>query len=94
MTKCPMCSTKMKIEKKELEPGVYTTVEVCPKCADEWIGEKEYQKLYTLFKRRTFKVGGSVAVRIPQELAVALKIGSGDEVKFTLDGKKLIIETS
>jgi rRNA maturation protein Nop10 len=84
----------MKTEKKELEHGVYTKVEVCPKCADEWIDENEYKKLYTLFKRRTFKIGGSVAVRIPQELAVALKIGSGDEVKFTLDGKKLIIESS
>ena len=94
MANCPMCNTKMKKEKKEIEPGTYSKVEVCPKCSDEWIDEKEYKKLYALFKRRTFKIGGSLAVRIPRELAKVLQIHPGDEIKFSIQQNKIIIEPS
>jgi Zn-finger nucleic acid-binding protein len=87
-----MCKTRMKFELRELEPGTYSKVQVCPKCADEWLDEKEYRKLYSLFKRRTFKIGGSIAVRIPRELAKVLQLHAGDEVKFTVERKRIVIE--
>lgn len=94
MTNCPMCKTKMRREKKEIEPGTYSKVEICPKCSDEWIDEKEYKKLYDLFKRKTFKLGGSLAVRIPRELAKILQIHPGDEIKFSVQQNKIVIEPS
>jgi protein PhnA/antitoxin MazE len=30
-------------EQREIQKGFYTRVEVCPKCEDEWIDEKEYK---------------------------------------------------
>jgi hypothetical protein len=82
----------MKRELKELEPGTYSEVEVCPKCADAWVDEKEYEKLYNLFKRRTFRIGGSLAVRIPGELAKLLEIHPGDEVRFIVKKNRILIE--
>src|SRR5659263_455487 len=91
MTKCPLCETEMKKERKEIEKGVWVTVEVCPQCKDEWIDEKEHDRLVDLFKRKTFNLGGSIAVRIPKEIADALSIHEGTEVNFSLQDKKIII---
>ena len=44
-----------------------------------------------LFKRKTFDLGGSVAVRIPKEVADALSIGAGTSVDFTVRDWKMII---
>ena len=92
MTKCPSCNSNMKKERKEIEPGVFAMVEICPKCKDDWIDEKEYSRLYKLFKRKAFKVGGSIAVRIPKEISDAIPIHEGDEVSFKVSKGKIIIE--
>ncbi len=91
MTKCPLCETDMKTERKEIEKGVWATVEVCAQCKDEWIDEKEHDMLVDLFKRKTFNLGGSIAVRIPKEIADALSIKEGTEVNFSVQNKKIII---
>jgi AbrB family looped-hinge helix DNA binding protein len=91
MTKCPLCETEMRKERKEIEKGVWATVEVCPHCKDEWIDEKEHDRLVDLFKRKTFNLGGSIAVRIPKEIADALSIQEGTEVNFSVQDKKIII---
>jgi antitoxin MazE len=44
-----------------------------------------------LFKRKTFNLGGSIAVRIPKEIADAIYIHEGTEVNFSLKDKKIII---
>ena len=67
-------------------------VEVCPKCKDDWIDEKEYTKLYKLFRRKAFKVGGSIAVSIPKEISDAIPIHEGNEVSFKVTKGKIIIE--
>ena len=90
MTKCPLCETEMRNERKEIDKGVWATVEVCPQCK-EWIDEKEHDKLVDLFKRKTFNLGGSIAVRIPKEIADALSIQEGTEVNFSIQDKKIII---
>ena len=69
MSSCPICGTPMNKEKREIQKGVFALVEVCPKCKDEWIDENGYEELYNIFTRKTFKIGGSIAVRIPKELA-------------------------
>jgi AbrB family looped-hinge helix DNA binding protein len=47
--------------------------------------------LVDLFKRKTFNLGGSIAVRIPKEIADALSIQEGTEVNFSVQDKKIII---
>jgi len=91
MTKCPVCATEIRKERKEIEKGVWATVEICPKCKDEWIDEKEHDRLVDLFKRKTFNIGGSIAVRIPKEIVDALSIREGAEVNFSVYDKKIII---
>ncbi|UCH88398.1 MAG: zf-TFIIB domain-containing protein, partial [Thermoplasmata archaeon] len=63
MTRCPECRKNLKKERREISPGIYAQVEVCTKCKDEWLDESEYEKLRALFKRKVFKIGGSLAVR-------------------------------
>lgn len=90
--KCPICETPMKKEKRELQKGIFATVEVCPKCEDEWIDEKGYETLYNLFTRKTFKIGGSLAIRIPKEIADVIGLKEGSDVKVAVREKKIVIE--
>ncbi|BAI62159.1 conserved hypothetical protein [Methanocella paludicola SANAE] len=93
MTLCPICDTPMKKEKRELRKGIYALVEVCPKCEEEWVDEKEYQDLYEqMFTRKTFKIGGSLAIRIPKEIANITGLKEGTDVKIDVKDKKIIIE--
>jgi len=79
---CPLCKTQMRKEPTEIEKGVRITVKVCPQCKDQWINETDHDRLVDLFKRKTFNLGGSIAVRIPKEIADALSIKEGTEVNF------------
>ncbi len=70
----------------------FALVEVCPKCEDEWIDEKGYEALYNLFTRKTFKIGGSLAIRIPKEIANVVGLKEGAGVKLAVMEKKIVIE--
>ncbi len=94
MTTCPICETPMKKEKREIHKGIFARVEVCPKCEDEWIDEKGYEALYNLFTRKTFKIGGSLAVRIPKEIANVIGLKEGSDVKVAVKEKKIVIEAA
>lgn len=94
MTTCPICDTPMKKEKRELQKGIFARVEICPKCEDEWIDEKGYEALYNLFTRKTFKIGGSLAIRIPKEIANVIGLKEGSEVKVAVKEKKIVIEAA
>lgn len=92
MAKCPLCKGELVREKREIKKGIFAEVEVCPKCEDEWIDETEYEKLRELFKRKAFNLGGSIAVRLPKEIADALDIHEGTAVNFTVTkGDKVVI---
>ncbi|MCZ7362471.1 MAG: AbrB/MazE/SpoVT family DNA-binding domain-containing protein [Candidatus Methanoperedens sp.] len=82
----------MNKEKWELQKGIFAQVEVCPKSEDEWIDKKGYEALYNLFTRKTFKIGGSLAVRIPKEIADIIGLKEGSDVKVALKEKKIVIE--
>ncbi|MBU3966685.1 MAG: AbrB/MazE/SpoVT family DNA-binding domain-containing protein [Euryarchaeota archaeon] len=86
--------TAVKKEKRELQKGILAKVEICPKCEDEWIDEKGYEALYNLFTRKTFKIGGSLAVRIPKEIANVIGLKEGSEVKVAVKEKKIVIEAA
>ncbi len=92
MSSCPICNTPMKKERREIEKGIYAHVEVCPKCEDEWIDEKGYEMLYQMFTRKTFKIGGNLAIRILKELAIVMGMKEGTDVKIAVKDKKLVIE--
>ncbi len=92
MSNCPECGQPLGKEKRELSPGVYADVEICSQCEDEWIDEDEYEKLRSLFKRKAFKIGGSLAVRIPKEIADAVGLHDGDEMNISIANHKVIIE--
>ncbi len=94
MSTCPICETPMKKEKREIQKGIFAQVEVCPKCEDEWIDEKGYEALYDLFTRKAFRIGGSLAIRIPKELANLIGLKEGSEVKLAVKDKKIVIETT
>jgi len=36
----------MKKEQREIQKGIFAQVEVCPKCEDEWIDEKEFDVIW------------------------------------------------
>lgn len=95
MAACPFCDTELIKEKREIEKGIYAAVEVCPKCRDEWVDEKEHDRLVELFKRKAFNLSGSIAVRLPKEIADALEIKEGTELTFTVSkDKKILISKS
>ncbi|MFA4936411.1 MAG: AbrB/MazE/SpoVT family DNA-binding domain-containing protein [Candidatus Methanoperedens sp.] len=82
----------MKKEKREIQKGIFALVEVCPKCEDEWIDEKGYEALYNLFTRKTFKIGGSLAILIPKEIADVIGLKEGADVRLAVKEKKIVIE--
>jgi len=92
MSKCLNCDRTLVKEKREISPGIFAQVEVCPKCNEEWVDEKEYEKIRALFKRKAFKVGGSLAVRIPKEIADIVGLGPGADLSIKTKGQKIIIE--
>jgi antitoxin MazE len=53
---------------------------------------KAYEDLYQYHSRKAFKIGGSLAVRIPKQLAEVAGIKEGTRVKFAIKDKKLVIE--
>ena len=92
MSACPICNTPMKKERKEIEKGIYAQVEVCPKCQDDWLDLKAYDKLYQYYNRKTFKIGGSLAVRIPKQFADIVGLKEGMRVKFEIKDNKIVME--
>lgn len=92
MTKCPECGHRLKKEKREISTGMYAQVEVCPDCSDEWLDEDEYEALRSLFRRRAFRAGGSLAVRLPKEIAELVGVEDGEELAISAKGGKIIIE--
>ncbi len=81
----------MKKEQREIQKGIFAQVEVCPQCEDEWIDKKGYDSLYQMFTRKTFKIGGSLAVRIPKELARVIGLKEGTDITLAVKDKKLVL---
>lgn len=74
------------------KPNLISGFYCLPSLLDEWIDEKGYEALYNLFTRKTFKIGGSFAIRIPKEIASAVGLKEGAGVRLGVEKKKIIIE--
>ena len=62
MTKCPFCENEMKEKMIEFRKGVCIKGEICPSCGEEWISEREFDKIpvVKLERRKIFKHGAAL----------------------------------
>lgn len=103
MDKCHVCGSEMKKEKVKVKLGDQN-IEVngvrCAKCGEVLLDPEQAQKLLALNKlyagveAKVGTLGKSLIVRIPADIREYLKLGKGDKLVFTTDGKKLIVKKS
>lgn len=103
MDKCHVCGSEMKKEKVTVKLGDQS-IEVngvrCAKCGEALLDPEQAQKLLALNKlyagieAKVGTLGKSLIVRIPADVREYLKLGKGDKLVFTTDGKKLVLEKS
>lgn len=95
MHACLKCGGRLKKAPREIEKGVTVEAWVCTKCAKGvYLDMQQYGSFYEAVQRRAFKVGGSLAIRLPKELARAARIKEGTPVVFRREGTRLIIEAA
>jgi YgiT-type zinc finger domain-containing protein len=103
MDKCHVCGSVMKEEKVKVKLGDQT-IEVdgvrCAKCGVVMLDPEQAQRLFALNKlyvgveAKVGALGKSLVVRIPADVRDFLKLGKGDKLVFTTDGKRLVLEKS
>ncbi|MEE8167749.1 MAG: YgiT-type zinc finger protein [Candidatus Hydrothermarchaeales archaeon] len=103
MDKCSVCGSKMKKEKVKVkfrDQSIEVEGVRCSKCGEVLLDPEQSQKLlllnklYTGIEAKVGALGKSLVVRIPVDVREFLKIGKGDKLVFTTDGKKLVVEKS
>ena len=53
---------------------------------------ESYEAPYNLFTRKTFKIGGSLVIWIPKEIADVIGLKESSEVKLVVEGEKKVIK--
>ncbi len=101
MDKCHVCGSVMEKEKVKVKLRGQS-IEVdgmrCAKCGEVLLDPEQTQKLLALNKlyagieAKVGALGKSLVVRIPADVRELLKLGKGDRIVFTTDGKKLVLE--
>lgn len=101
MDKCHVCGSAMKKEKVKVKLR-NQSIEVdglrCARCGEIMLGPDQAQKLLTLNKlyagieAKIGALGKSLVVRIPADVREFLKLGKGDKLVFTTNGKGLMAE--
>lgn len=97
MNHCWACDSVMRPSMEEIEPGVAVDAWRCPKCAEVELTLEQYGRYFRaaeVLERKAFKVGGSLALRIPKQLADAAGIKEDTQVVFRRAGQRLIIEAA
>ncbi|MEE8402826.1 MAG: AbrB/MazE/SpoVT family DNA-binding domain-containing protein [Candidatus Hydrothermarchaeaceae archaeon] len=89
---CGKCGKETEQEEwiVEVLEDVLGKAEVCTVCDEEWVSEAELRRAsrelkdrnILTIKRKLVKLGDSMAVRIPKDIARALGLKSGDVVDF------------
>ncbi len=90
MTKCLNCNEEMKEKLVEWKPGIYVRAEVCENCGEKWLDLEEHERAVAEFatqnvtklRRSVIKLGTSLAVRLPKDIADALGLKEKDEVEI------------
>ena len=92
MGTCPICNTRLISERMRLSRGVFANVHVCPNCQGGVMDDEQREALRQLFLRRAFRIGGSIAVRIPMPIAQTLGIRDGTPLNVCVSDKGILIE--
>lgn len=90
MTKCLNCDREMKEKLVEWKPGIYVRAEVCEKCGEKWLDLEEHERAVAEFatqnitklRRSVIKLGTSLAVRLPKDIADSLRLKEKDKVEI------------
>jgi YgiT-type zinc finger domain-containing protein len=106
MKKCPMCE-KGALRREKVEETMFGVslgkydAEVCDKCGESFLDEREMKKLEAKAKEagvwglaksiRVIKQGNSLSVRIPANIARFLNIKEGEDVLLYPEGKRKIV---
>lgn len=91
--KCRRCGRQLRRGREEISKGVVVEAWRCTKCRGEVLLDMEqYARYYEAVQRRAFKIGGSLAIRIPKSLAEDVGIREGSAVLFRREGKGIVIE--
>ena len=85
MKKCPRCGKPLEKKLEELEDGMFSVVWVCPTCRHTHMNGK------SLFIRKAFRIGGSLAVRIPKEVANTIGIKEGSTLDIDLQNGAILL---
>ena len=104
--KCVFCKVSL-IEKRmiykeyDIPLGTFPTM-ICPRCKERFFTaeiakkiqiESKAKGLFGLSKRvKVGKIGDSLMVRIPKEIARLTKLKAGNEVRVQPSGNKIVIE--
>jgi len=72
--------------------GVFANDDVCPRCHAGHLDDEESEALRRLFKRRAFRIGGSLAVRIPMPIVQSLGIREGTPLRVCVSEKGILLE--
>ena len=107
MVTCPICkkSELKKTKIKETMFGVYVgefPAEVCSSCSESFTDEETTRQIQDAAKKKGLwglgvktkitRTGNSLAIRIPQKIAVFLNIKEGKEAYLHPEKKTLVIE--
>ena len=90
-SRCPTCGEGLVNDQMELSKGTFVNVDICPNCQAEWLTKARAADIERLFERKAFKAGGSLAVRIPAEIAAKFGIQEGSKVSFRISDKGVLI---
>jgi antitoxin MazE len=88
LNRCPTCGEGLVNDQLELSKGTYVNVDICPSCQEEWPRATDIERL---FQRKAFRAGGSLAVRIPAEIAAKFGIQEGSRVSFQISERGVLI---
>lgn len=91
METCPICNAELVSERWSLSRGVFANVEVCPRC-QVVLDDRDREALRRLFLRRAFRIGGSIAVRIPMPIAQTLGIREGTKLNVCVSERGILLE--
>ncbi len=92
METCPICNAELVSERMTISRGVFANVEVCPRCQERLLDDDGREALRRLFSRRAFRIGGSIAVRIPMPIAQTLGIREGTKLNVCVSEKGILLE--
>lgn len=84
----------MRKKTMEIYPGVFADVIVCTTCEDDFQVPVANGDAESLFLRKAFRAGGSLAVRLPKEIVDTLGIHEGSEINFKVHPQGVLIKVN